>query len=117
MALTGRIAEFHERSMQNPEYAREYAIEAVRMRAIDDLVNALDEAREQAGVTKADLARAIDADPSVVRRLLTSSQRNPSLGTVAEIAAALGLKVSLVPMSDDERLEVAALRERADAVA
>jgi len=114
MALTGRLADFHDRSMQDPAYAREYAIETVRVRAIDDLVNSLDEAREEAGVTKAELARTIGADPSVVRRLLTSSQRNPSLGTVAEIAAALGLKISLVPMGEDEQRELAELRKNVE---
>lgn len=110
MALTGRLAELHERSMKDPEYAREYAIETVRVRAIDALVNELDDARQQAGISKANLARAIGADPSVVRRLLTSSQTNPRVGTVAEIAAALGYKVALVPLAEHEREEVDALR-------
>jgi hypothetical protein len=43
----------------------------------------------------------------VIRRLLTLGQRNPTIGTVAEVAAALGLKIALVPMTDEEREQVA----------
>ena len=43
----------------------------------------------------------------MIRRLLTLGQRNPTIGTVAEVAAALGLKIALVPMTDEEREQVA----------
>jgi hypothetical protein len=31
---------------------------------------------------------------------------NPTLGTIAEVAAALGMKVTLTPMSADERARI-----------
>ena len=43
----------------------------------------------------------------MIRRLLSPGHRNPTIGTVAEVAAALGLRVALVPMADDEREQVA----------
>jgi transcriptional regulator with XRE-family HTH domain len=92
--------------MEDPENARELAAELARIRTIDAVVNALDEHRVAAGLSKAALARAIGSDPSVVRRLLTATTSNPTLSTVAEVAAALGLKVKLVPMDEDEKAEL-----------
>lgn len=93
----------HAHDMQNPEYAREFAAESVRVNTIDTIINRLDESRADAGLSKAALARAIGANPAVVRRLLSSTQANPTLGTLAEVAAALGLKVVLQPMTPEER--------------
>lgn len=91
---------------QDPEFARAYAAETARIEAIDNIINALDEARGTAKLSKAALARAIGSDASTVRRLLSSESVNPTLSTVAEVAAALGLKVTLTPMSDDERSRI-----------
>lgn len=91
-----------ESDLEDPAFAREFAAESVRISTIDALVNQLDEAREAAGLTKAALARAIGADPAVIRRLLSASQVNPTLGTLAEVAAALGYKVQLEPMTGAE---------------
>jgi DNA-binding phage protein len=59
-----------------------------------------------AEIPEAQLARAIGSDPSVVRRLLSAHTINPTLATVAELAAALGLKVTLTPMSAEERKRI-----------
>ena len=60
-------------------------------------MRALDEARLLGGMTKAELARKIDARPEVVRRLFTTSTSNPTLETVLELASALGFHLELVP--------------------
>jgi hypothetical protein len=41
-----------------------------------------------------------------VRRLFSSGHVNPTLGTLAEIAAALGLRVVLEPLSTDDRRQI-----------
>ncbi|MGH3516511.1 MAG: hypothetical protein ACRDQ7_03670 [Haloechinothrix sp.] len=41
------------------------------------------------GLSKAELARAISAEPAVVRRLLSLNRHNPTFGTLVEVAAAL----------------------------
>jgi DNA-binding phage protein len=92
--------------LKNPTFLRAYITESLRVETIDRLVHDLDEAREALGLTKAELARAISAEPAVVRRLLSPGHRNPTIGTLAEVAAALGLKVELVPMADEERRRV-----------
>jgi DNA-binding phage protein len=93
--------------LKNPEFLRSYITESLRVSTIDQLVHDLDETRVSLGLSKADLARAISADPAVIRRLLTLGHRNPTIGTVAEVAAALGLKIALVPMNDEEREQIA----------
>lgn len=106
MARTGAFWDRHEARMTDPEQARAFAAELARIRTVDTVVNALDAHRTAAGLSKAALARAIGSDPSVVRRLLTATTSNPTLTTVAEVAAALGLKVELVPMNETERAEM-----------
>ena len=98
--------EYHKENLADPEYAREFAVESVRVRTIDTIIGQLDEKREEVGLSKAALARAVGSEPAVVRRLLSSAGMNPTLGTLAEIAAALGLKVALEPMSEAERHEI-----------
>ena len=63
--------------LQDPEFLREYVRESIRIATIDQLVNALDEAREAAHLSKAELARAISAEPAVVRRLFSAGHVNP----------------------------------------
>lgn len=91
---------------QDPEFLREYVAESIRVATIDRIVNELDAARTAAGLTKAGLARAISSEPATVRRLFSSSHVNPTLGTLAEVAAALGLRVVLEPLgaSDCEQI-------------
>lgn len=95
-----------ESDLESLEFARDFAAETVRIATVDALVNQLDEAREIAGLSKAALARAVGSDPAVIRRLLAAPRVNPTLGTLAEVAAALGLKVTLEPMSAAERATI-----------
>ena len=91
---------------RDPAFARAYAAESARIETIDAIINALDEAGSTEKLSKAALARAIGSDPSTVRRLLSSESVNPTLSTIAEVAAALGMKVTLTPMSKDERTRI-----------
>lgn len=91
------------RDLQDPAFLRDYVVESVRIATIDSVVNALDDAREAAGLSKAELARAISAEPAVIRRLFSATGVNPTLGTLAEVAAALGMRVTLEPLPAPER--------------
>lgn len=95
-----------ELEARDPEFARAYAAETARIEAVDTIINALDEARGMEKLSKAALARAIGSDASTVRRLLSSESVNPTLSTIAEVAAALGMRVTLTPMSEDERTRI-----------
>jgi transcriptional regulator with XRE-family HTH domain len=94
------------KDLEDPDFMREYVVESIRIATIDAVVGRLDEARAAAGLTKADLARAIGAEPAVVRRLFASGHVNPTLGTLAEVAAALGMRVALEPLPQAERKQL-----------
>lgn len=101
-----------EKDLEDPAFLREFIVESMRIATIDAIVNTLDDAREAAGLSKAELARAIGAEPATVRRLFSSEHVNPTLGTLAEVASALGMRVTLEPLPEVERRAITqALRE------
>ncbi|MCL4446347.1 MAG: helix-turn-helix domain-containing protein [Actinobacteria bacterium] len=109
MSRTVKRSQFRKdlcEDLKDPEFLREYVRESVRIATIDQLVNALDDAREVVGLSKADLARAISVEPATVRRLFSADHVNPTLGTLAEVAAALGMRVTLEPLDKAEREKV-----------
>jgi transcriptional regulator with XRE-family HTH domain len=92
--------------LQDPEFRREYVLQSLRIATIDRLVNDLDAARKEADLNKSELARVVGLEPSTVRRLFSSHSANPTLGTVTEIATALGLQIIVVPLPDDDREQI-----------
>jgi DNA-binding XRE family transcriptional regulator len=90
-------------NLHNDEFRYHYALTSLRIAAIDSLVNELDARREACGLSKAELARAVDKSPEAIGQLLTAENPNPTLGTFVELAAVLGLRISVEPMADDER--------------
>ena len=89
--------------MKNPAFAAGYAEERAKIDAVDRVIRMLDEARVELGMSKAELARQISAKPEIVRRLFTVKDPNPTIGTVAKLAAVLGLRLELVPRTDAAR--------------
>lgn len=87
---------FFDEQMKSSSFAQSYAESRAEIDAVDSVVRALDEAREKSGLTKAELATAIDARPEVVRRLFTTKRPNPTLSTIVRLAAAVGYRVKLV---------------------
>lgn len=92
---------YHDRRLarrlkEDPEFRAEFERQQREIVAIDAIVNRLDALREQHGMSKAGLARAIDKNPAAIRRLLTASG-NPELRTVVAMAQALGAEVKIVP--------------------
>lgn len=92
-----------ESDLEDPEFLREYVVKSIRIATIDAVINELEEARHASGLSKADLARAIQANPATIRRLFSAEHVNPTLGTLAEVGAALGFRVTLEPISDAEQ--------------
>src|ERR1700691_2280149 len=92
--------------LKDPQFLREYVAESVRIATIDRIVNELDAAREAVGLSKAELARTINSEPATVRRLFSAGHVNPTLGTLAEGAAALGMRVVLEPLEDVARKRI-----------
>jgi transcriptional regulator with XRE-family HTH domain len=103
--MTSQFWEDLAADLEDPDFLREYVRESVRIATVDTIMNALDDARLAEGLSKADLARAIGAEPAAVRRLFAAgnSSPNPTLGTLVDVAAALGLRIRLEPLPDEER--------------
>lgn len=89
--------------LEDEAFRRQYLLDSQRIATIDRIVNELDAARGKAGLSKAALARAVNGSEASMRRLFSAPSVNPTLGSLAEIAAALGLKVTLQPLSAEER--------------
>jgi ribosome-binding protein aMBF1 (putative translation factor) len=91
---------FARRLEEDPEFRAEFERQRRQIDQIDAVVRRLDELREAAGMSKADLARAIGKEPSSIRRFFTADV-NPELKTVAAVADILGARVEVVPSSPD----------------
>lgn len=94
------------KDLEDPEYLRLFLLESIRLSTLDTIINQLDEARLESGLTKAELARQLGSEASNVRRFFSKGPVNPTLGTLAEVAAALGMRITLVPMETEERKQV-----------
>lgn len=91
---------YHDRRLArrlkgDPEFRAEFERQRREIAQIDAVVRQLDELREEAGMSKAELARAIGKEPSSIRRFFTADV-NPELKTVAAVADILGAEVRVV---------------------
>lgn len=91
---------YHDRRLarrleKDPEFRAEFERQRREIAQIDAVVRQLDELREEAGMSKAELARAIGKEPSSIRRFFTADV-NPELKTVAAVADILGAEVRVV---------------------
>lgn len=101
--------------LQDPEFRKQYVLDSLRIATVDRLINDLDAARQTADLNKSELARVIGVEPATVRRLFSSHNVNPTLGTVTEIATALGLQITVTPLSQEDSDQIAdALRDTSD---
>ncbi|HEX9417395.1 MAG TPA: helix-turn-helix transcriptional regulator [Gaiellaceae bacterium] len=90
----------HQRMMaarlEDPEFRSEYERARREIQQVDSVIRQLDQLREAAGLSKAELARHIGRDPSSIRRLFTAKS-NPELLLVASIAQDLDAELRVVP--------------------
>lgn len=89
----------HFLTRQDEELDRLVRQEELILQVTETLTQALDEA----GVTKAELARRLGKSPGFVSQVLGGG-RNLTLRTLSDIAAALGLRPALHLSSDRESL-------------
>jgi DNA-binding XRE family transcriptional regulator len=66
---------------------------------IDAVIRSLDELRENAGMSKAELARRVGRNPASIRRLFTAEQARPELPLIVSIANALDASIEIKPRS------------------
>lgn len=89
--------------MQDEEFRREFERAKREIAQIDQVIQMLDLLREEAGLSKAELARLIGKNAASVRRLFTAAV-NPELRTVAALAEALDAEVHIVPRTKRKRV-------------
>ena len=98
-----RIRDLHKRWMQDPEYCAEHdaATEAL------ELMAAMSEARENAGLTQEQLAERMETTHSAVARL-EGWTANPSVETLRRFSKATGtrLKIGFEPIEDESSVDV-----------
>ena len=96
-----RIAaeDYLARRREDPVHAASHDVAPRRIAMFDEVVESLDSRREKLGMTKAELARRSDLPPAAIRRLFSQRHKNPTLTTLAAIAEALDLRLSLIPSS------------------
>ncbi len=88
---------FFDEQMRDTKFREGYEKIRSEIEVVDGLVRALDTVRVDLGLSKAELARRIAAEPAMIRRLFTADQANPTLATVVKIAEALGCDLILIP--------------------
>ena len=103
MAIKTSYDRMRDEKMRDPEWASGYERARGRLLQTEAVLRALDEARMAGHITKAELARRIDTQPSVVRRLFSAESANPTLGRIAEIAEVLGYELTLRPIARASR--------------
>ena len=85
-----------QQNLEDPEFRAAYEREMRDIARVQDILATLDAAREEAGLSKADLARLTGAHPAAVRKLLTSGAGNPNLLSLVRMLDVTGLELRLV---------------------
>ena len=101
----------------DPEYRLEYDRTAREAAQTDALIRQLDSLRVELGLSKAELARRVNRNPSSIRRLFTASQLHPELPLIVALADALGAELRVVPRPAKRRPAAADIRRRARSAA
>ena len=73
----------------------EYERAQGEIQQIDAVIRSLDALREDAGMSKAELARRVGRNPASIRRLFTAEQARPELPLIISIANALEASVEI----------------------
>jgi DNA-binding phage protein len=82
---------------RDPAFDRGYRAARQEIDATDQIIRALDAARVEADISKAELARRIGAAPETLRRLFTKQGQNPTISMLAKLADAVGCELKVEP--------------------
>ena len=86
---------FLDEQLQSPGDRAEFERRLAKVKSIAEVMHIIEEAREEAGLAKAEVARRMDRKPSAVSRLLAGNGANPTLDTVVDLADAVGLEMDV----------------------
>jgi DNA-binding phage protein len=79
--------------LSSPDERVQHQLAVTALAARNALLEALESARFEQGLTKADLAAMAGLDASSVRRLLTSKTANPTTENAFRLMAAMGIQL------------------------
>lgn len=94
---SGAWERFRAELLEDPEAREEYERTRRSVAELRRILQTVEGERQQAGLSKADLARRVGVEPAAIRRLLTSETSNPTFRTLLGIFDALGLQLTLTP--------------------
>jgi plasmid maintenance system antidote protein VapI len=83
------------RDLEDREFARIYALKLAKINAIADILDAIEAARQEQHLSKAEIGRRIGRKPSAVSRLLGGSEQNPTWDTLVDLAYAVDLELEV----------------------
>jgi ribosome-binding protein aMBF1 (putative translation factor) len=81
--------------LSDPEFKEGFERKLANLKSFVELMRAMDRAREERHLSKAEVAHRMGRHPSAVSRLLSGDGPNPTLQTITELAEALDLSVSI----------------------
>jgi ribosome-binding protein aMBF1 (putative translation factor) len=83
------------RDLEDLEFARIYALKLAKINAIANILDAIEAARHEQHLSKAEIGRRIDRKPSAVSRLLGGAEQNPTWDTLVDLAYAVDLELEV----------------------
>ena len=108
-----RWEQLRERRLADPAMKDRYRQTWRSVTQVREVSRRIEDERQRAGLSKAELAQRLGTNPASVRRLLSSASANPTLKTVLGVFDVLGLEVSL--RSKQSRTEHEASEDHPDA--
>lgn len=81
--------------LADPEFKKGFDRKVANLRSLAELMQAMERAREAGKLSKKAVADRMGRHPSAVSRLLCGEGPNPTLETIAELAEALDLSLSI----------------------
>jgi ribosome-binding protein aMBF1 (putative translation factor) len=81
--------------LEDPEFARIYALKLAKINAVADILEAIEGARREKHLSKAEIGRRIGRKPSAVSRLLGGAEQNPTWDTLVDLAYAVDLELEV----------------------
>ncbi len=105
-AANGEWEQFRTQLLEDPEARAAYERTFREVVALREILQACEAKREEAGLSKTELAQRVGMNPSAIRRLLTSETSNPTLKTMIGICDVLGLEITVRPTRRKKTLVV-----------
>lgn len=93
---------------EDPEFSAEYE----KLKPKNDFQIELIKKRQAAGLTRKQVAERMDSSQSIVTRLETSFEYNPSLNQLLRYSEAVGCKLVLVSKDEDNSAELHQANDR-----